>query len=137
MRRLFYQSKGRGKILEVSYTTGDLLRKFTVEKRVTIRMAMEKVATRAQEEAKDVSESLLLEYLKDEQNPLYASTGEHDVRFFKAGLNRRARLTCQSCKGSHTLTHQTYMNKAQWEEKKAEFLKQHPCAEVKNGETEE
>lgn len=136
MRRLFYQNEGKGKMLEVSYTTEDLLRKFTVEKRITIRMAMEKIATRAQEEAKEVSENLVLEYLGDEQNPLCASISEHDVQFDKAGFNRRARLTCRSCKGSQALVHQTYMNKAQWEEKKAEFLKQHPCAEVKNGETE-
>ncbi len=97
-------------------------------------MVMDRIAERAKQEEKPISEDLLLQYLGDEQNPLCASTGEHDVRFDRAGFGRRARLTCHSCKDERTLVHQTYMNKAQWEEKKAEFLKQHPCTEIKDGE---
>ena len=58
---------------------------------------------------------------------------EHDVRLDYVGINPRPRLTCYilECVGA-TLVRQPYMNADVWKQKEAEFLLQHPCANIQD-----
>ena len=60
-------------------------------------------------------------------------TTEHDVRLDYVGINPRPRLTCYilECVGA-TLGRQPYMNADVWKQKEAEFLLQHPCANIQD-----
>lgn|SRR3989344_7197330 len=60
-------------------------------------------------------------------------TTEHDVRLDYVGINPRPRLTCYilECVGA-TLVRQPYMNADVWKQKEAEFLLQHPCANIQD-----
>jgi hypothetical protein len=56
------------------------------------------------------------------------SSAEHRVVADTAGFHNYARLTCNTCE--KTLLWQPYMSSVHWTEKRAEFLRAHPCEQI-------